>query len=430
MAYLVVNGNKPISGDVKVSGNKNAALPMMCATFLTKDASTLINYPPISDGAKIADYFRAQGSSVFMDADAKSVTFDHSAVVSGVPAEVPSGIRSAVLLIAPILYRFGAFEIDLGSKGCALGVREIDPHLEIARKFGCRVEVNQGICSIKQGSRAQMADIWLDYQSVTATETFAMFAACRPGTSTLTNAASEPHVACLCNMLVAMGATIEGIGTSKLTVTGSEHLAGGTFEIIDDHHEVATYAAIGAATGGALVIESSVCAQMELIVRQFNKTGLNVWVEGNLIKTGPSTFVVEETLTPEGIAKVEAAPWPYFPADVLPQIIGASIQAKGEIVFWNKVYEGALFWSGELTKFGARVNLADPHRLILMPAKKLRPGTVEAPYIIRVVVGLLIAALQIEGQSIIRNADPLNRAHPDLIENLRQLGADIELVDE
>jgi len=130
------------------------------------------------------------------------------------------------------------------------------------------------------------------------------------------------------------------------------------------------------------------------------------------------------------ITKVEAAPWPYFPADILPQIIGASIQSEGEVLYWNKVYEGALFWSSELQKFGARVHLSDPHRLLMIGSGQLRPATVEAPYIIRVVLGLVIAALQIQGQSIVKKADPIARAHPDFIEKLQSLGADIRWIED
>ena len=426
MSSLIVYGNKVLSGRIKVSGNKNAALPMMCASLLVDDAVRLTNCPPISDGKKIGAFFEQLGSRVTITPDAHEIACDHSGLKSDAVGDVPSGIRSAVLLIAPMVQRFGRFAIDLGAKGCALGIREIDPHLLIARAFGCTVDVDAGVCRIERGGHANDAEIWLDYQSVTATETFLMFASSRSARSILTNAACEPHVRHLCEMLVSMGARIEGIGTSRLTVEGTGQMAGGTFAVIDDHHEVATYAAIGAATGSTLTIQSDVSSDMELIVRQFRKVGLNVRIDGDNVVTGPSDFIVQQPLTPEGITKVEAAPWPYFPADIMPQIIGASIQAKGEILFWNKVYEGALFWSAELAKFGARTNLSDPHRLLLMQANELRPNMVEAPYIIRVVVGLLIAALQIEGRSEIRNADPLERAHPDLITKLRSVGAELE----
>ena len=430
MASLLVQGNKRLSGSVRVSGNKNAALPMMCATMLGRTPSTFSNFPPISDCQKISEFFRKLGSSAEIDAGAQKAFFNH-ANMSGLNGyEVPSGIRSAVLLIAPMVFRLGQFRVDLGSKGCALGIREIDPHLEIAVKFGCKVTVSQGACQIDQGKENQSPDIWLDYQSVTATETFLMFAATSSAEARLMNAASEPHVAHFCKMLVKMGVEIDGIGTSRLTVRGNQNLLGCNFEVIDDHHEVATYAAIGASTCSHLTIKSSVSHEMDLIVRQFRKTGLNVRIDGSDIITGPSDFIIEKPLTPEGITKVEAAPWPYFPADILPQIIGATRQSKGEILFWNKVYEGALFWSAELAKFGARTILADPHRLILLPASELRPNAVDAPYIIRVVIGLLIAAMQIEGQSLIRSADPLNSAHPNLIEKLQSLGANLEWVPD
>ena len=245
-----------------------------------------------------------------------------------------------------MVQRYGRFGVDMGSKGCALGIREIDPHLEIARAFGCKVDVRDGLCTIARGEADAPAAVWLDYQSVTATETFLMFAATRDTPSRLTNAACEPHVRNLCEMLVSMGAEIDGIGTSRLVVRGRSDLRGGNFAVIDDHHEVATYAAIGASTGSRLTIRSSVAADMELIVRQFRKVGLNVRIEGEDVVTGPSDFRVARPLTPEGMTKVEAAPWPYFPADILPQIIGASIQAKGEVLFWNKVYEGRLVLVG------------------------------------------------------------------------------------
>ena len=169
---------------------------------------------------------------------------------------------------------------------------------------------------------------------------------------------------------------------------------------------------------------------MKLIVRQFQKIGLNVSITETGLLTGPSTYEVEKNFTPEVVTKVEAAPWPYFPADILPQIIGASIQSKGEILYWNKVYEGALFWSSELQKFGARVHLSDPHRLLMIGSGQLRPATVEAPYIIRVVLGLVIAALQIPGKSVVKKADPIARAHPDFIEKLQGLGADIRWIED
>lgn len=429
MSKLVVYGGVPLCGEITVSGNKNAVLPMICASLLSRDPVALSNMPAITDGLKIAQFFRDMGAEVVEDQTRSTIRITHAPYCPDNKAEIPTGIRSAVLLIAPLLHLTGGFAFDQDAKGCALGVREIDPHLGIIAEFGCTVTYNGTSCLIKKPETCKPANIWMDYQSVTATETFLMMAALTKGKSRLTNAASEPHVKYFCEFLIQMGAKITGLGTSILEVDGVDTLSGVDFRVPDDHHEAATFAAIGAATGGTLLVKTHIVDEMTLIVRQFQKVGLNMRIVKGGIQTGPSNFKIEEGFTPEILTKVEAAPWPYFPADILPQIIGASIQAKGELLFWNKVYEGALFWSSELLKFGARAHLSDPHRLVLTRNKQLRPATVEAPYIIRVVLGLVIAALQIEGRSEILNAAPIRRAHPDFIEKLRSLGARIEWVD-
>ncbi len=431
MSKLIVEGGYALSGEITISGNKNALLPMICGSLLTDDVVKLSNVPPISDSIKLVHCVTAVGTQVTQDNDAHTLGLSHRDTRwNPENINLPTGIRSAVLLMAPLLHRTGVFHLEHNSKGCALGIRELDPHLKVVQSFGCKVVYDGSQCLVTAPTRLHSCNIWLDYQSVTATETFLLMAVLAPGISKLTNAASEPHVKYFCDYLVTMGAKIDGIGTSILTVQGVEQLNGTHFRVPDDHHEAATFAAIGAATGGVLRITTDIVDDMPLIIRQFQKIGLNIHAEGNQLITGPSTFEVEKSLTPETIAKVEAAPWPYFPADILPQIIGASIQARGEVLYWNKVYEGALFWSSELLKFGVRSHLSDPHRLILTGSSQLRPAVVEAPYIIRVVLGLVIAALQIEGTSEIRNADPIARAHPDFIDKLQAIGAKIRWVDE
>jgi UDP-N-acetylglucosamine 1-carboxyvinyltransferase len=337
---------------------------------------------------------------------------------------LPVGIRAAVLLLAPVIVRSRRLTFDTEAKGCALGVREIDPHLEILERFGSAI-VGTHPYRIECREAVRGTDIWPDYASVTATETFAMIAATATGSSTMTNAASEPHVQALCLMLQAMGARIEGIGTSRLTFTGVDRLGGTVARVPDDHHEVATFLAIGAVTGGRLTVETDMAPQMILILRQFGKLGMQFEVgEGTVTAVGWSRRV-SEPYTAEMLPKIEAAPWPYFPADLLPHAIGVSVGCTGNVMFWNKVYEGALGWSSELLKFGARVHLSDPHRLVVFGGNQLRPATVEAPYIIRVVLALLLAAIQIEGQSTIKNADPIRRAYPHFVEKLSALGAKI-----
>ncbi|MEE2950648.1 MAG: UDP-N-acetylglucosamine 1-carboxyvinyltransferase [Pseudomonadota bacterium] len=426
MSELIVRGGKPISGEIKPFGNKNAVLPMLCASLLTDDATTIENVPEISDVEKILDYFRRCGSDVSWDRDAGTISVRHDlAQLSSAEAELPLGIRSAVLLLAPVITRAKKLFFDTDAKGCALGLREIDPHLHILSRFGCTMRETRPYRI--EGARVNRAQhIWADYASVTATETFLMMAATAEGVSTLTNAASEPHVQALCRMLEAMGAKIEGIGTSRLTVTGVSHLSGASVVVPDDHHEVATFLAIGGVTGGRISVRTDVTEHMVLIIRQFQKLGLQITEGDGVLTVDGWNREIERPYTVEMLQKIEAAPWPYFPADLLPQAIGVSIGCTGDIMFWNKIYEGALGWSAELNKFGAKVHLSDPHRLIVFGGTRLRPAIVEAPYIIRVVLALFIAAIQIDGESIIKNADPIRRAHPKFVERLKELGAEVE----
>lgn len=425
MADLCVDGGTPISGTVIPSGNKNAVLPMLCATLLTDEEVTLENVPEISDVAKILDYFAQMGSTVTRSDGGSTLTIRHDfdSFRRG-KADLPLGIRSAVLLLAPVVVRTGRLTFDTDAKGCALGLREIDPHLEILQKFGCDFLTVQPYDIRKDGALTAQ-EIWADYASVTATETFAMIAATARGTSVLMNAASEPHVQALCEMLVAMGAQIDGAGTSRLTITGVDRLSGTRARVPDDHHEVATFLAIGGVTGGRITVQTDVTPHMTLILRQFGKLGLEFEVGEHAITVTGWSREIAKPFTREMLPKIEAAPWPYFPADLLPQAIGVAVGCNSEIMFWNKIYEGALGWSSELAKFGARVNLSDPHRLIVFGGNSLRPAIVEAPYIIRVVLGLFLAAIQIKGQSIIRNADPIRRAHPRFVEKLTDLGATV-----
>lgn len=425
MADLIVDGGQPIAGTVTPSGNKNAVLPMLCATLLTDEAVTLENVPEISDVDKILAYFERMGSSVTRADDGATLTIQHDfGAFRDARADLPLGIRSAVLLLAPVMVRTGALRFDTDAKGCALGLREIDPHLEILEQFGSRIVSNQPY-DIRLETAITGQEIWADYASVTATETFAMMAATASGTSTLMNAASEPHVQALCEMLLAMGARIKGLGTSRLEITGVDRLSGTRARVPDDHHEVATFLAIGGVTGGRLTVNTDVTAHMTLILRQFAKLGLQFETTAHSITVTGWTREIARPYTREMLPKIEAAPWPYFPADLLPQAIGVAVGCNSEIMFWNKIYEGALGWSSELLKFGARVHLSDPHRLIVFGGNSLRPAEVEAPYIIRVVLGLFLAAIQADGQSTIRNADPIRRAHPRFVEKLTELGAQV-----
>ncbi len=427
MADLIVHGGKPLRGAITPSGNKNSILPLLCASLLTNEKITFLNVPNITDVEKFIAFFLGQGSHIVWNRDASKMEIDHSGFDNDrLSNELPAGMRSSVLLYAPLLHRMKKLSVPNETNGCSLGIREIDPHLEILEKLGTSVSLNNKITlRLKGGFRGALH--WPDYISVTTTESFAMAAVLANGKSVLTNSASEPHVQDTCTMLVEMGARIKGIGTSKLTIHGVKKLKGGTFTINTDHHEVVTFLALGAITGGEVRVRNSIPHHFDLINRSFAKLGVTIGYEDDTaLVQAKQKLMIAPPFTSNLLTKIEAAPWPYFPVDLLPCMIALSVRAHGAILFWNKVYEGGFTWMPELSKFGAHVLVNDPHRITVFGARPLRPAIVEAPYVIRAAVALYMVASSIEGKSVVKNADTIKRAHPDFVENLRSIGAEVE----
>ena len=427
MSDLIVHGGKPLAGTITPSGNKNSALPVLCATLLTDEPVTLQNVPDITDLEKLVAFFRQQGSSVTWDKAAGVMQIDHRGFRPALANhELPQDMRSTVLLYPALLYRLKRITIAANAKGCSLGVREIDPHLEVLAALGAEVRDAEPLeIALDGGFRG--ARHWLDYMSVTVTENFAMAASVARGSSTLINAASEPHVQDLCAMLVAMGARIEGIGTIQLRLEGVERLHGATFRIGTDYHEVVTFLALGAITGGEVRVEHSLPQHFDLITRAFAKLGVGIRHEGlTAIVDAVQPRRIETPHTTNLLPKIEAAPWPYFSVDLLPLMIALATRCEGTMHFWNKVYENGFSWIPELAKFGAHVVVADPHRILVLGNRPLRPAVVDSPYVIRAAVALTMVAASIPGRSVVRNAEIIRRAHPRFVENLRSLGAELE----
>jgi UDP-N-acetylglucosamine 1-carboxyvinyltransferase len=428
MSNLIVHGGAALSGRIHPSANKNAVLPVLCATLLSREPIRLRGVPEITDVKKILEVFRALGSKVDVDWSTGVLDLHHRATVFDEKLHrLPQEMRSSIMLVPPLLSRFGVARIERDVKGCTLGVREIDPHIEVMESFGGRVERLEDALVLRTGGPLQAADQWLDYASVTTTENFVMCAALAGGTSTLTNAASEPHVQEFCRFMQHIGARIEGLGTSRLSIEGVDALRGGEFSFVEDFHEVVTFLALGAITGGRIAVKNAAPEHFPLIDRSFAKFGIHVTHEdGWSFAETDGPLKVKEPFTGNMLQKIEAAPWPYLPVDLLPIFVAIGVKSEGSAMFWNKVYDGAMGWTSELSKFGAHAFLSDPHRMVTFGGKPLSPAEVESPYIIRVAIALLMLASSIPGRSVIRNADPIRRAHPRFVENLCALGARIE----
>jgi len=431
MSNLIVHGGRPLRGEVTPSANKNAVLPILCATLLTDQPLRLIGVPDITDVKKILDIFRVLGSEVSIDfATGVLELHHHLTVFDPLLHRLPEEMRSSIMLVPPLLARFGVARLENDVKGCTLGVREIDPHVDVFERFGATVEASADSLLVRADAQLRSNHHWLDYASVTTTENFVLCAASANGNSVLVNAASEPHVQEFCRFMTMLGVAIDGIGTSRLSITGAKKLGGGEFRFSEDFHEIATFLALGAITGGQIKVKNTASEQFPLIDRTFAKFGVRVVHQDGWSyteQTGP--LKINKPFTANILTKIEAAPWPYVPVDLLPIFIALGVKAEGSVMFWNKIYDGAMGWTGELSKFGGHVFLADPHRLITFGGIPLSPATVESPYIIRVAIALFMVAASIEGRSEIRNALPIKRAHPNFVENLRSVGARVEWTD-
>lgn len=431
MSDLIVRGGNKLSGEITPAGNKNSALPILCASLLTNEDVTIKNFPDLTDVQKLIELMISMGSQIKWDKKNCILKINNSNFKDNLGNNgFPMGMRGAILLIGPLVTRMQHIEVKKEIGGCSLGIRELDPHLEVLNGLGVMTEEKDSILTINSPRRLSGGKLWQDYMSVTTTENFIMASSKAKGVSTMTNAASEPHVQDLCNFLISMGAKISGVGTSTLEITGVEELHSTEFSISSDHHEITTLLALGAMTGGEIRVNNSEPEFFPLINKTFNKFGVQIEYEGDTAIVKPiAKLVIQEPYTKNMLQKIEAAPWPYFPADLIQLMIALAVKSEGNIMFWNKLYEGGFFWIQEMMKFGAHIVMCDPYRIIVFGDKPLSPATVDSPNIIRATVALMMVALTIKGESLIRNADSIKRAHPNFVENLQKLGADIAWIN-
>ena len=432
MTALYVKGGRPLVGRIEPSANKNAVLPVLCATLLTDAPITLRNVPDITDVGRIVTFFLELGSRVVWDKGDQRLEIDHSTIPSGARATLPQAMRASIMMIPGLLARLGEARIEHEVKGCTLGAREIDPHVAVFKAFGAETSTSGRELIFRNTGKAEATRMWLEYASVTTTENFIISALTAQGTSQIVNAACEPHVQELCAFLELMGARIKGKGTSTVAVEGmnGRELGGADYTFAEDYHEIATFLALAAVTGGDVSVRNGRPDHFMLIDRTFEKFGAEVTHHDGWSRLkAPPQLKVQENFTSHLTTKVEAAPWPYIPADLLPIFIALGVKAQGQVMFWNKVYEGGLTWHTELSLFGAHTLLCDPHRLITFGGDRLVPGTVTSPYIIRVAIAMLMVASAIEGESTILDADPIRRAHPNFVDNFDKLGAEVNWAD-
>jgi UDP-N-acetylglucosamine 1-carboxyvinyltransferase len=425
---IKVKGGQVLSGTVDASGYKNSAVCLIPASLLFDKPVTFTNVPDISDVDRLVAVLTKLGSKIVRDRKNSKITIDNSKIRF---EELNRGdlgnMKGISLLWGPMLARFRKVVFKELPGGCTLGFRTLTPHYKAFTDLGVVVKEDKHSAKM-DASGACGREIFLTEMSPTATENAIMLAIGLKGTTKIVGAASEPQVQDLCNFLVSCGARIGGIASSILNIEGEVQLVPNEHEIISDDHETATFLAMGALTGGRVKVNNVKKWTFEPIKKTFELFGVDI------IYDKDSAVVEKSRIIPRiekgrGYLLIKPRQWPGLMVDNLPIFIPLALAAKeGQFLFHNWMYEGGLFWVSELQKLGANIIIADPHRVIVTSGQKLSADIMEAPYIIRAVVAMVMSAMIAEGETTILNADSLYRGHPHFAENLRKLGAKIEVV--
>jgi len=421
MSEYLIDGGVPLDGTIKASGNKNAALPCIAAALLTDEPVILRNIPEIEDVHVMLETYTALGGSMdYLGPNTFQLQLGNI-TSSVIPAELAKKIRASILFAGPLLARTGKVILPPPG-GDVIGRRRLDTHFLALTELGAKVKTADAFTFSAKSLNG--ADIFLDEASVTGTENAIMAAVLAKGKTILTNAAGEPHVQDLCQMLVAMGAHIEGIGSNILTITGVPKLYGCDFTIGADFMEVGSFIGLAAATNGDLHIEGTRPHDLRPAKIAFGKLGISWAQEGTVIHV-PRNQPMEVNCDLGGmIPKIDDAPWPGFPPDLTSIITVVATQVKGTVLIHEKMFESRMFFVDKLIGMGARIVLCDPHRAVVSGPAKLRGSELISPDV-RAGMAMLIAALCADGKSVIRNVYQIERGYEHLVDRLASLGARI-----
>lgn len=424
---IKVKGGKALSGEVTPSGSKNSAVACIPASILFKGKIVLENIPDITDVGKLINILEKLNSKINWDKENCRIEIDNSDLeLKNLKPEELGKIRGTAVLWGPILARFGKISFEGLPGGCTLGYRTLEPHYQVLEDLGVNIKQRGTNIEMHMGNKRD-SDIWLKEMSPTATENAIMYSCLKGGKTKLVGAASEPQVQDLCNLLIKAGAKIDGVGSSIINIEGVDDLGFVSHKLLSDHYEIATYIALSSATNGTVRVQNALPEIFKQIAWYFSKFGIEILYEGDtaIVDSSRKIQICED---PEkGYLSIKAQPWPGLPVDILPLFIPLALAAKkGQVLFHNWMYDSGLFWTDQLVKLGANLTMCDPHRVLVTAGAKLKAAEMNAPYIIRATVALLMAALIAEGESTIYNADALYRGHPDFSNKLRHLGLDIK----
>lgn len=422
MNEYYIEGGFPVKGTVKASGNKNAALPCIAAAVLTDRPVTLKNLPEIEDVFVMFEIFQSFGGTVTKLAQNEYSLQLKTVTGTEVPEPFAQKIRASILFAGSLLARCGKVSMPPPG-GDVIGRRRLDTHFLALTELGAQVKINGHF--IFTANKLIGQDIFLDEASVTATENAVMAAVTAEGTTSITNAASEPHVQDLCRLLNSMGAKINGIGSNILTIQGVPELHGSEYRIGADYMEVGSFVGLAAVTRGTLSITDINPLDMRPIKLAFNKLGIR-WENNNTTLTVSSQQGLKVNCDLGGmIPKIDDAPWPGFPADLTSIMAVIATQVEGTVLIHEKMFESRMFFVDKLIGMGARITLCDPHRAVVTGPSTLHGSELVSPDV-RAGMALVIAACCARGESLIRNVYQIERGYEHLVERLQSVGVHIE----
>jgi UDP-N-acetylglucosamine 1-carboxyvinyltransferase len=421
MAKFHIEGGHKLTGEVTPSGNKNEALPALMACLLTEEPVIYKRMPKIGDVLTTCEVLADLGVDVSWQSDDQLTLCAKNARYKDSDAHLCSKIRASILLLGPMLARFGKVKLALPG-GDVIGARRIDTHWEGIETLGGKLELDGGITGTVKEVKG--TDVYLDEPSVTGTENLLLMAATCKGTTILHNAASEPHVVGLCNLLNAMGAKISGIGSNRLVIDGVKKLKGATHEIGPDFMEVGSFLCLGAIAGGKVTIKNTKPDDLGFVLKTLARIGVVPSLIGNnMTIDGTKPLAMKKDIGGR-IGTIYSGPWPAYPTDLMSVAIVAATQSAGTMIFFEKMFEGRMFFTDKLMQMGANIVLCDPHRIVVNGKSQLYAARLNSPDV-RAGMSLIMAALIAQGTSTIDNIYQVERGYFNIESKLKGLGARI-----
>ncbi|WP_280154342.1 UDP-N-acetylglucosamine 1-carboxyvinyltransferase [Piscinibacter sp. XHJ-5] len=422
MDKLLIRGGRRLEGEVTISGAKNAALPELCAALLTAEPVTLTNVPRLQDVSTTLKLLRNMGAGAERsESQADTVTIDAGRVTTPeAPYDLVKTMRASILVLGPLLARFGEATVSLPG-GCAIGSRPVDQHIKGLRAMGADISVEHGYILAK-ARRLKGASITTDMITVTGTENLLMAATLADGETVLENAAQEPEIPDLAEMLIKMGAKIEGHGTNRIRIQGVDALHGLTplapHRIIPDRIETGTFLCAVAAAGGHVVLRSAQAAHLGAVIDKLREAGVS-------IEAGEDWIRVKSDQRPRAVG-FRTSEYPAFPTDMQAQFMTLDCIAEGSAKITETIFENRFMHVNELLRLGARIEV-DGHTAMIHGVPSLSGATVMATDL-RASASLVIAGLVADGETVVDRIYHLDRGYDQMEAKLRGIGADIERV--